>query len=394
MLKLNYQDICDMLVGATFLASGGGGPLDISMKMLEEYKDAVVEMYDDNEVSNDKYAAIVAAMGAPSEASKRDFNKILTHTIEFMKREAMALDEPKEVRYILPIEFGGFNTFAPIYLALLNPDIKLLNADGSGRAVPGLNTTLVSINGASITPFVMANENNDCIDIQLADAKDATSCEEVCRSLCSSSLYQSISGVAGWLMKPQEVNDYAISNDLSYALRVGQCIRRYKEESASGRCQEKSIFRYMQNHDPSIEVKSLADNEANLTVFYKSEVTSNGSFDVGKIYIIESNNPSYITMWEIHFINESLVVYKHGEPYMTAPDIVCIFDEETKMPLSNDYILAHNEELCGRKISLGVMPVNEKWWSNRNKEQMTTIWRKYFDAVDYEGSCIAYRDLK
>ena len=64
------------------------------------------------------------------------------------------------------------------------------------------------------------------------------------------------------------------------------------------------------------------------------------------------------------------------------------------MPLTNDYILKHIDELKDHKVSLGVMPAPSKWWEGRDTKAMTEIWRKYYDEVDYHGFCLRYDNVE
>ncbi len=380
MKTLRYNDIYEILLGATFMASGGGGPIDISLEMLDNINNVEVDIYTIDEMESNKYVTTIAAMGKPTEARNKDFNKILTNTYEYIKQQVL----PKDITigYCMAGEYGGFNTFAPIYLAIVNKDIKLIDADSSSRAVPGLDTTLTSLNGGSIIPFVMANENNDCICIDLNDKQNASGCEKVCRQICSSELFNSVSGVSGWIMNKEEVNKYAIPNSLNIAKVVGGYVNKYKSISYDG-----SVFDLL-NNNYIIKAKTLAHNrDGNRSIISNVIIERKDGFDLGKIFI-EFNE----IKWEIHFINESLVLYKNNEPYMTAPDIVCIFDDEKCMPLTNDYIVLNKENIIGTKVSLGIMPVHKLWWNNRTTEQMTNIWKYYFEAVEYNGNCIKYEE--
>lgn len=380
MINLKYNDIYNILLGATFMASGGGGPLDIALNMLNKFKNSTVCMYNCEDQNNETdYAIIIAAMGVPTEVKNRDFNTILNNTFNYMKSQL----SNKNILYCMPVEYGGFNTFVPIYLALINQNIKLIDADGSGRAVPGLNTTLVSLNQCDITPFVMSNETNDCISISLNNSKDATECENICRNLCASELYNSISGIAGWTMNKSKIKDYAVTGSLSKAKLIGETIKGYQPQN------EIDIFTYLSNKLTDLKCKPLASNKKGQRCkISKVEMNTEKGFDVGTICIDSTE-----AQWKISFINESLVIYKNGLAYMTAPDLICIFDDEKNIPLTNDYIFENRGNLKNRNISLGIIKVDDKWWKDRTEQDMTQIWRSYFDAVNYSGNCINYKSL-
>ncbi len=108
----------------------------------------------------------------PSAVANIDLKTMLSNAFNATKSSS----PDKNIKCCIPVEYGGFNSFAPIYLALNDKDVILVDAEGSGRAVPGLDTTLLSVNNCAIDPFVLTNEKTDSVVIR--DCQSAVTCEE------------------------------------------------------------------------------------------------------------------------------------------------------------------------------------------------------------------------
>lgn len=402
MKTYNYNQICEMLVGSTFLSGGGGGSLKAGIRLFDHLKDETLTLYEledllDTEETASEYAAILAAMGTPSKIDEQDLAAVLTNSIHHMRKRCTACTPYKEIKHIIPVECGGVNTAIPVYVAMVDKEFKLADADGSGRSVPSLDATLVSLNKAPITPFVMANEKNDSMCVDLSNDTDATECEDVCRDLFHSKLFNSVAGVSGWPIKSSNLGKFANPSSLSYAQKVGSYITKYTEEKKNN--SNSCIFDYLNENLDQFESKTLASNNAEWTTTLSKAGTRllNNGTEMGFIEI-KSKSEEQIVRWEIHFMNESLVLYQSsktslGAPVMTAPDIICVYDETDNIPLTNAYILKHFSELENHKISLGVLPAPAKWWEGRDVKAMTAIWKKYYTAVEYPGICLQYRNI-
>lgn len=397
MTVLNHEDIKNILIGATFMASGGGGPLDLALSMLEQCKEESVTLYDSSILKEGEQVVVVAAMGQPEAIKEQDFGSILNHTYSYIKEQAKKSD--KNIVGCVPVEYGGFNTFAPIYLALQHPEIRLLDADGAGRAVPGLDTTFLALKQCSLTPMTMADEAGDNIFMDTAGNIDTSFMENVCRSICTEPLFGSISGLAGWIMDRETLQQAALEGDLKKALRIGLCLRTYQELPIK----DTDVFSYMQKTlgkeseiagtEESSFVKCIGSNQNGCTcrlVDAKKPTKEEGTpgFDVSTFTLEITRGARQPEKWLLRYINETLEIEKDGVPFMTAPDIICMVDDKTGMPLSNDYISKNWSEFQYREVSFGIMKVNEKWLDFT--ASMNEVWRKYFDKIQYYGDCIYY----
>jgi len=152
---LKKKDIVEVLYGATFLGAGGGGSLKFGIDMLEKLdkdgEDIQLELLSIEEIEKDDYAAMVAGLGSPVRFLEgTPFGPDAVYAFKAFQKAFAA--EGKHVKYIYSGEMGGLNTFVPMMVAILSDKdpkkrIKFIDADGNGRAVPELNTSLNSVRG-------------------------------------------------------------------------------------------------------------------------------------------------------------------------------------------------------------------------------------------------------
>lgn len=152
MRKLYEQDIIEILYGATLLGAGGGGSLKQGLDMIQGLKDdgeqIELDLLDVSEMRDDAYAVMVAGLGSPVAMLDPDMPRFGPDAVFAYRafQKAFAA-EGKKLEYLYSGEMGGFNTFTPMLVAILSDKdpakrIKFVDADGNGRAVPELNTTI------------------------------------------------------------------------------------------------------------------------------------------------------------------------------------------------------------------------------------------------------------
>lgn len=76
------------------------------------------------------------------------------------------------------MELGGFNTFTPILSSMIE-GIPMVDADGAGKAVPGLETVISHVNGLPTGPYVMGSIQGDAYVVAPKAPYAAAGCQEM-----------------------------------------------------------------------------------------------------------------------------------------------------------------------------------------------------------------------
>lgn len=363
--KLNEEQIIDVIWGSTLLGGGGGGSLQSGIDLLEKYKSiypnkpVFLTLYDSKDMDQHGYAAVTAGMGAPTAVKKVDFSAYAVNAFNALKELAHNLSPAREIKYSLAIELGGFNTFVPMMISLLN-DIPFIDADGAGRAVPALNTLLLHINGCDTSPLAMADGNDNCLTITLDDPKNAQLAEDIGRHICMA--FDMLSGLSGWMVTKEDIQERLVEGSITLSEKIGHVLRKHAKNNPD-------VFKILAEQR-IVDCKLLGTGRV-----IKNETVMESGFDYGKV-IVEADEE-----FVIYFQNENLLVSKSGSPMMTVPDIICTYDVKTGLPLTNADIEA------GMEISIGAIKVDGKWWKNPD---MFDVWKPFLKRVGYAGDNISY----
>ena len=123
MRKLYKQDIVEILYGATLLGAGGGGSLSQGLEAAGEVIE--LEMLDLAEIGDNEYAAMVAGLGSPVAMLDPDMPMFGPDAVYAYRAFQTAFKaEGKECKYLYSGEMGGFNTFTPMLVAILPPNVS------------------------------------------------------------------------------------------------------------------------------------------------------------------------------------------------------------------------------------------------------------------------------
>ncbi|MEG0779910.1 MAG: DUF917 domain-containing protein [Oscillospiraceae bacterium] len=375
---LNEDALKDLIWGATLFGGGGGGSLQSGLDMLESYKAAhpgvapKLELITYDEM--DGLAAVTAGMGSPQAIVGQDFSQYAINAFELL--QVMAKREDKALKYCIPVELGGFNTFVPMLISLVK-GIPFVDADGAGRAVPALDTLLLHVNGCATSPLAMANDKNDKVTIELSDPHNARLAELLGRDVCVE--FGMKSGLSGWMVTADEIRDRIVDGSITIAEKVGHIFRTAADKT--------DLFAKVKA-DGCADVKGICTGKVT-----KIFTDTAGGFDVGYV-MVEGDTGTY----KISFQNENLLLSKQdGDkfvPLMTVPDITCMYCIKPTpgsvvlpgMPMSN----ADVKE--GMEVGLGVMKVNHKWFITDGT--WWNVWADYLAHVDYTGKNIPFESVK
>ncbi|MHB9293836.1 hypothetical protein Holit_02955 [Hollandina sp. SP2] len=371
MKTVNYTEILNSIWGAALMGGGGGGSLKYGWAMLTAYmdshklepQDVSMKVIDPKDMDTEDYAGVTAAIGAPT-AIPGDFSPYANNAFRLLQTLDRGATPPRKLRYSLAVELGGFNTFVPMLIAL-DQQIPLVDADGSGRAVPALNTTLLAVNGNDTAPLGLADKDNNQVTLALQDPQNAQLAETLARQVAVG--FNNICGLSGWTIHKQAIIHTLPVGSISRCEKIGAILRESAITDKFGELQRQGILQCREVFRGKIT---------------RGESTEQEGFDIGFVEYT-ARGSSCKTLFQ----NETLLIQSSaGEVWMTAPDIIACYDQETGQPLTNaDLFDTQGQIKQGLPVVLGLIAVDPQWWK-QGYEAINTLWQPYFKSARYSGN--------
>ncbi len=355
---LTIQDLKDVVMGATFYGSGGGGSPENGLKLVEEIAkitDRIV-LVDPTEVPDSEYIAMIAGMGAPKALKEKGFGPEALYAFEGLERVYGMIGV--KFKYIMPGETGGFNTITPIYVAAVKK-LTVVDADGTGgRAVPELGTTLYNLYGLPTSPFVIADKNGNLVVGWLANPLDAHTAENIARYVTVS--FGMLAGLGTWVVTGWQVKWLLEPRVITKSLELGRALREAKEKGL----------------DP---VKAALEATKGYLLFKgvvkKTETKTVGGFDFGR-HTLEGVDEFKGKEFIIDFKNENMIAWKApGEPAAMVPDLIGFITLDGT-PVTNADVTE------GMKLAVIAVPASDRW---RRHPRGFEVWRHILEAMGYKG---------
>lgn len=353
------------------MAGGGGGSLQGGLNLLDTYikshrldpKDVSITVLDPQEMDTQDYAGVTAGIGAPT-AILGDFSPYAYNAFTLLQTLGKQAAQPQDVKYSLAVELGGFNTFVPMLIAMAK-QIPLVDADGSGRAVPALNTTLLAVNGNDAAPLGLTDKANNQVILRLADPKDAQLAETLARQVAVG--FNDICGLSGWTLHKKAISNTLSVGSISRCQQIGAILRDSAISAKFGNLLDEGI---------------LTCREVFRGTISNGESKEEDGFDKGFVEYTTANNALYKTLFQ----NETLVIQAStGEVLMTAPDIIACYAQEDGRPLTNADIFDDQGKVKPIPIVMGLIAVDSQWWK-QGEAAINALWQEYFKSVGYEGN--------
>lgn len=382
---LTEKQIDNVMVGATFLGAGGGGPLETGRELFEKqakkpYSIELVSLEDiPAEVQSTVYGAMIACLGSPQKIKENgNFGPDGVAAYNAFKK-AMQLQD-KKIGYLYSGEMGGMNTMVPMLVSILagqdggNP-IAMLDVDANGRAVPELNTSLNSARnfppkpvGVGALPTVSTAACTECI----IECDTDTESENICRAMCQ--LYNSQVGFSTWAMNINELLGNSAVGCVSRAEKIGEAVAKVAENP------ELDLATLLNDAKDGYEYRCIISGR----IINKTIEVVHG-FDLGKTTITdEVKNKTYT----ICFQNENLYVYdgdsvSEENVLITAPELISIFCRRNKDG-TNCYLPMDNSTTeIGMEVDIIVSHANENWWKPDYKAYR--CWKDSLERAGYTG---------
>ncbi len=351
MRLLDEQAIEHIALGASLLGTGGGGDPHIGrlMALNAIRKYGPVQLLSPEELPDDALVVPSAMMGAPIVIIEK-----IPNGEEFITA-FKGLEEVlgKKVYATIPIEAGGVNSMIPIAVAA-QLGIPLVDADGMGRAFPELQMVTYHLDGIPASPMVIVDEKGNSVILQTISNNWAEEIARVCTVTMGASVMISIYSMLG-----SQVKDSGIAGIMSFSEQIGRVIADARKDNAN----------------PIGELLEITRGYE----LFKGKITDvsrdiKGGFNRGLCRLSGIDEYTGGSM-EVSFQNENLVAHRDGKVVASVPDLICILDVDTAIPVTTETLK------FGRRVAVIGIPCDQKW---RTPKGIETVGPRYFGYdLDY-----------
>ncbi|MFQ6034016.1 MAG: DUF917 domain-containing protein [Candidatus Bipolaricaulia bacterium] len=320
---IDKQAISEITLGASILATGGGGDPEIGLlwtyKVLDEGKEII--MVDPMDIPDDILVASPACLGAALVLTEKPpSSDVLNLAIAKLERYL-----GQRLQATIPIECGGVNS--PVaYAAAGELGVPVIDVDGMNRAFPELQMTSWVIHGVHASPTVSVDDRRN---VTVIDAKDNDLLAETLARRAAMA-YGGISWIATYPMSGREVKETSILGSHSFAWAVGRAVRRARrehldpiEELLKSLKQERGVDGFRVFKGKIVDIRREFGGEATK------------GFTLGQV-LMEGIDDYKGSKAELDFQNEWLNLRIDGEPRCMPPDLIAILDSETGEPIRTD----------------------------------------------------------
>lgn len=351
MRKIGIKEIEDIAMGAALLGAGGGGDPYIGKLMaigaIRECGE--VTLLSPDEVPDEALIVPIAMMGAPTVIIEKavggnEYQQLYDMVSKFYGHEIYAF---------MPMEAGGVNSMLP-FVAAARLGLPLVDADGMGRAFPELQMVTFTMGGISATPMALTDEKGNSVIFETISNKWA---EELARSVtlsCGGSVSVSL-----YCMYGKDVKAYGVKDIITQSEVLGQAINSVKQGEGTP------------------EESFLASSEG--IPLFKGKISDvmrevRSAFNFGRVALEGIGDYKGQTA-NVEFQNENLVAEVEGEILATTPDLICLVDAETFIPVPTDALK------YGKRVLVVGLQCYHTW---RTPKGLELVGPRYFGCdTDY-----------
>ncbi|QAT42167.1 DUF917 domain-containing protein [Aminipila luticellarii] len=363
MKKLTQENIIDILYGCTVLGTGGGGNLEDGIAVMEQDFKEGKELYlaSLDELPDEAYIATPYCCGAPAalDAEEDEKYKELPHIgypASILAFRSLEEYFGEKFFAVSSTELGGANTAEALHTAC-QLGIPLMDGDPAGRSVPELQHSSYFVKNKPINPMTVATEYGDVVILK--DVVDDFRAEEIARSIACVS--GAMVGVADHPMKGKDYKESIIPNAISYAMKIGEELRKARESGKDGEGVAGAIA-------DAVEGKVLFKGSVEKTPWEQT-----GGFNIGEIYLTGTDTYAG-EKYKIWFKNENIIAYRNDQIDVTAPDLICMIGADG-IPVTSPNFQK------GMEINVLVLPSPDIW---KTKEGLECFGPRHFGFdVDY-----------
>ncbi len=334
LTAITADDVAALAAGAAIYGTGGGGAVYTTQITTERAlaEHGPVELLSVDDLTDDDAVIMMSGIGAPTVGIEMLSS---TAQVDLLLREAERV-AGRRITAIMAAEIGGSNGVSPVgWAARLG--VKLLDADGMGRAFP--EATMISTNVAGI-PCDFAIMSDVVGNVSVLKTVDLGWLERHARAITVASGGMCLG--AHYLLTAETAPGAVIPGTVTGAVRVGHALLAASEP----------VSAIAAELDADVLITGKITDVARRTEggFVRGSVTIAGTgADRGRLQRIELQN-------------ENLVVLEDGEVLASVPDLVTIVDAETGHAISTEMLR------FGQRVAVLAWACDPLWRTPRGLE--------------------------
>ena len=333
--ELRVEDLPDLALGAALLGTGGGGDPYLGRLMVEqEYAHGrTVRLLDPDELDDDALVIPTAGLGAPTVMVE----KLPNCTEAVLVLRMLEAHLGRRAHATMPAEGAGHNSMVPLLVGA-QLGLPVVDADGTGRALPELHMGTFGAHGIPGSPLAIGGSHGEC---GILDAgPDNRRLEELARDVTVEQ--GGSTSIALYSMTGADVRRSAIPGTLTLEIQAGRAIREAREAHRDPFEALSAVF--------AETVYGAAD-----TIFRGKIVDvdrkTTGGFTLGQALIESFDDGSVL---ELVFRNEYLLARIDGRVHTVMPDLIAVLNTETAEPITTE-ALRYGQRV--RVFTVGAPPV-------------------------------------
>jgi len=348
---LGWEEVDDILLGATVMGCGGGGELAEGRELLRRvYEDGrAVTLAAPDDLAADALVACPYGVGGLTVGDESCYEGLPWAADHPGVIAVRALGEHvgREFAALITGELGG-TSIADAFVPAAVLGLPIVDADPVGRAVPELEQSMFYVHDVPIAPLAVVNEIGDTVIVtRVADDHRA---EALVRSLALAS--RNLVWVADHARPWAELREVVIPRAISGARAVGAALRTARDTGA----------------DAAAAVAAATGGG----ILFRGRVSSceweeRGGFTWGETRIagVEGDAGCVFRIW---FKNENLMAWRDDVPSITAPDLIAVLDGSGD-PVTNPHAAP------GHEATVIGIPASPQW---NHERAVATLGPRHF----------------
>ncbi len=359
----NDQEIDDLVRGATFLGTGGGGSPEEGGRLLrrELAEGRKIGWVDKDTVSDDEWTACVSFMGNRAPLTAEDMRKKKDLGLDEWKFENNLVEAVRglqdylgaRVQAIVVPELGGSNTPGPLATGA-RLGIPVVDGDYAGRALPEIAQMSPCMFGKPILPIVSVDKWGNSTIIK--EAVNYELAERIGKMLAMAAFGNT--GLA-FPLKGSVMKEVIIPGTLTQCYNIGKAIREIRDKG-----------------------KHSVDDIVSLSkgwLLFEGRVMEKAWEVIDGYYcgthLIEGTDRFQGHQLKVWFKNENHLTWLDDKIHVTSPDLIIQIDPGTYEPIPN------HELEKGRSVAVIGMESPELYRTSRGIELVGP--RRYGFDLDY-----------